>query len=279
MKILLLGASGVVGTAIQTVCKKKQIECISAAHDVIEITNPPELEEAITIYKPTIVINAVGIVGPNPCEFNPAEAFKTNAIAVRNLALMCANQNITLVQISTHAVFDGIKDDYYTELDIPKPIGVYGISKYAAELFVQSICKRYYIIRFPTLYGPRRNTKLGIVDKFIKLAKEGKELRVADDKVDSPSYNMDVAEGLVDVLIQNKPFGIYHIGNSGSVIFYDFVVKLSGLLKKDVELIRAKDSDFPPIFKPTKTAMKSIKLKPLRNWEDALNEYIMQITN
>ena len=71
------------------------------------------------------------------------------------------------------------------------------------------------------------------------------------------------------------PYGIYHLANRGMVSYYDFVKKLVDLLGVDAKLRRAKDIDFPALgHKPLKTAMKSIKLEPMRPWEDALSEYV-----
>ena len=79
---------------------------------------------------------------------------------------------IILVQTSTHAVFDGKRNKSYCEEDIPRPNNVYSGTKYLSELFVSSICKKYYIIRFPTLFGKRSNNQKGFVDKvYVALKK------------------------------------------------------------------------------------------------------------
>jgi dTDP-4-dehydrorhamnose reductase len=71
------------------------------------------------------------------------------------------------------------------------------------------------------------------------------------------------------------PYEVYHLANTGMASYYDFVKKLVDLLGVDVKLIRAKDSDFSALgYKPLKTAMRSVKLEPMRPWEDALSEYV-----
>lgn len=261
-------------------CERRDIQCIGLTHANLEITHKGEVEDAILKHSPDILINATGLVGVNACEPEPEKAFSVNTIAVSNLAKICEKGNIVLVQPSTHTVFDGTKDDYYTEEDIPNPLNIYGASKYAAECLVRNICSKHYIVRFPTFYGPRGNKSLGFVDKVLVWIGEGKTLRIADDKVDSPTYSLDIASTIISMLEEGWLSGIYHIANSGKVTFYDFVLKIVELMGTNTEVVRAKDKDFwVAAPNAVKTAMKSIKLPPLRSWQEALVDYMRSLEN
>ncbi len=275
MRILLFGSTGMMGTAIETICKERGINYIGITHDECDVTNASLVREKIEFYLPDIVINAVAIIGDNPCESDPLLCFNINAISVAYMAKTCEKNQIIFVQPSSHAVFDGEKDDYYTENDLPIPLSMYSASKYMAEIFALNLCKKHYIVRFPTMFGERENKRLGFVDKVINKIMKGEELKIADDKIDSMTYSIDAAEQLVWMLEQKVPYGIYHIANEGKVSYYDFVKKFAELLKADIKLKRAKDSEFPSLgHKPLKTSMKSIKLPPIRNWEVALYDYV-----
>ncbi|MCG2717545.1 MAG: sugar nucleotide-binding protein, partial [Nanoarchaeota archaeon] len=139
-KILLLGSTGLLGTAIEKVCKDRNVECVSIMHKQLEITNLLELNEVIKRFMPTIVINTVAIPGIDQCELEPQRAFAVNSIAVLNLAKICEKNKITLMQISSSSVFDGKNDGFYTEKDEVNPTGVYSASKYISECFVKNIC-------------------------------------------------------------------------------------------------------------------------------------------
>lgn len=275
MKILLFGSTGMIGTAVERVCKERNIEFIGLSHADVEITDPDGVEKKIEEYLPDVVMNSVAIIGVNLCEGDPLQAFNVNAISVSYMAKFCENKEITFVQPSSHAVFDGTKDGYYTENDTPNPINIYSASKYMAEIFATNLCEKHYVVRFPTMFGIRRNKKLGFVDKVVEKIKKSEELKIADDKIDSMTYAMDVAEQLVSMFEREMPYGVYHLANYGAVSYYDFVKKLIGLLGSKVKLTRAKDSDFPALaYKPLKTAMKSTKLPPMRPWEEALSDYV-----
>ena len=275
MRILLFGSTGMVGTAVELACKGRNIDYIGLDHNDVEITNLGAVRKTIDRYSPDVIINSVAIIGINICETNPLHAFDVNAIAVYHMAKYSEARGIAFVQPSSHAVFDGTKEGYYTEHDLPKPISIYSTSKYLSEIFAMNLCKKHYILRFPTMFGVRRNKNPGFVDKVIDNIKKGERLKIADDKIDSMTYALDVAERLVSMLEDKVPYGIYHLANSGMASYYDFVKKLIELLGADVELIKAKDGDFPALgYKPLKTAMKSVKLPPMRSWEDALSDYV-----
>jgi dTDP-4-dehydrorhamnose reductase len=274
-KILLFGATGVVGTGIEKACSET-IQCIALGHGDIDITVESDVQDAIEDIKPTIIINCVAKASIDPCEKDPQMALDIHCRAVVNLAKECQQRDICLIQPSSHAIFDGTKDEPYLESDIPKATSVYAASKLISERIVAAYCPRHYIIRFPTLFGPRRNNSPGFVDKVINWIKEGRELKIADDKMDSPTYSLDATAAVISLIRKSAPSGIYHIANQGWVSYFDFVLLIKDLLGADNKIHRAKDHDFhSTCFKPLRTGLKSSKIKSLRNYEIALKEYII----
>lgn len=275
MKILLIGSSGCFGTEFKRVCDTKKIPVINFSSKKLDIINFKELEKKIKKLKPTIIVNSSAIVGINQCEIDYEKAFAVNSIGALNLAKICKNMNITLVQTSTHAVFDGQKKQYYTEKDNPKPNNVYSGSKYLSEKFVSSICKKYYIIRFPTLFGDRKNKLLGFVDKVILALENNKKLMIAMDKIDTPTYAKDAAILLTEIILKKYNYGIYHLANSGKTSYFNFVKFMKKTLNSESVIIPVKDKYFiSEGFKPLKTSLKSNKIKKIRNWQLAIKEYL-----
>jgi dTDP-4-dehydrorhamnose reductase len=222
-----------------------------------------------------VVINAVALIGYDLCESDPVEAFRVNSLSASYLAKACEERNLTFVQLSTHAVFDGMKDTPYTELDSPNPLNCYAATKHMAELFCRNLCQRYYVVRLPTLFGPRRNNRPGFVDKVLERIGKGEPLRIASDKIDSPTYSLDAASALIRMLQESSPYGVYHLANHGSVSYFDLVATILQMTGSEASLTSVKDSDFPfSGKKPLKTSMTSEKLQPLRSWEDALKSYL-----
>ena len=275
MEILLFGSTGMVGTAVETVCKDRQITCISIPHSDADITNPHDSKNVIEKYSPDVIINSAALVGVIQCELEPKKAFDINAIAVSHLAKICEKNKITFVQISSSSVFDGKKNDFYTEKDLPNPTGIYSVSKYVAECLTRNTCNKYYIIRLPLLFGKRKNRGERFLDKLVEKIQNGGELRVSVDIIDSPTYTNDAANTLITMLEEEKTFGLYHVANSGKVSLYEFVSKMVELSGADIKIVEAKDKDFKsPAYKPPALPLKSIKLKPIRSWQDALRDYV-----
>lgn len=278
MKVALIGSNGLLGSAIKNELLKLNIECLFLMHNNFQI----EKNNSYVIldqFKPNIIINTAAYLGVEPCETNPMKAFEINTVGVASLARYCEDSSIVLVQISTDGVFDGNRGNY-TENDKPEPINIYGLSKYNAEQLVGNLCKKYYIARIPILFGNRENIGNIFIEKMYSLyLNEKSDLRISDDIINRPSYSVDVASMIVKLFMDNYEYGIYHIFNGGQLAsLYDFAKAFfheKGI--QDIVLSRAKACEFAKNeigLKPLNTSLASIKIQPLRDWQDGLKEYI-----
>ena len=278
-KIALIGSTGLVGCAIKQVLKRLDIDTLFLTHKNFEITNIEDYN-VIKDFGADVVINTAAYLGVEPCEKDPVEAFKINVIAVRDLARFCDNYSICLAYISTDAVFDG-KTGNYDEYSQPNPINMYGLTKYSGELMTKNLCQKYYIIRIPILFGKRENKGNIFIEKMYSLYKNGvKELRIADDVMNRPSYNNDVAERIVQIILNKYEYGIYHIYNGGKpASLYDFAKEFFTQMNIDIHIERAKASDFAANElgrKPLNTTISSSELEPLRDWKLAINDFVKE---
>ncbi len=263
------------GTALNQVCQSVGISCDQPSHTEVDVTDPDAIIGAIRLFTPDVVVNSVAMIGYDICENDPALAFGVNSLPASAMAKACADRDATFVQISTHAVFDGMATAPYSEEDVPNPLNCYAVTKYMAELFCRNLCKRHYVIRLPTLFGPRRNSRPGFVDKVLSRAVKGEKLRIAVDKIDSPTYSLDAARALVGMLQDCRPSGVYHLTNHGSVSYFDFVATMMRYIASSVEITAVNDGDFPfQGRKPLGTSMLSVRLPQMRSWQDALQEYL-----
>jgi len=264
-----------VGTALDAVCSRRGIPCVCPAHQAVDMMLPAQMAEALDAYRPTVVVNCVAIPSIEPCERDPGAAVALHCTAVEHLARECERRNMILVQPSTHAVFDGLKDSPYTEDDPVRATGVYGATKILSEKLAAAYCSRHYIPRFPTLYGPRRNGSQGFADKVLQWLKEGRPLRIAEDRVDSPTYSIDAAAAVLRMIVEEAPWGSYHVANDGWISYYEFVQKLKTLLGSESEIVPCKEKEFAsPYYKPLRTGLTSIKMKRLRSIDAALEDYV-----
>ncbi|MFH0853323.1 MAG: dTDP-4-dehydrorhamnose reductase [bacterium] len=270
MKILILGCWGMLGHELMKIFEKEEVRGWDFKE--LDITDRKAVEKAINKLDPEVVINAAAYTSVDDCETSIDKALKINGNAVGYLASACAQNGSILVHFSTDYVFDGKKKAGNSEEDIMDPINVYGQSKAKGELLIQEVMTRYYIVRTSWLYG--KNGK-NFVDMMLNMAKEKRVARVVNDQNGSPTYALDLAETVALILKEEKPFGIYHVTNSGSTTWYDFAREIFKIMKQDVPLQAVTSKEFPRAAKrPEYSILLNSKLKPLRPWKEALRDYL-----
>jgi dTDP-4-dehydrorhamnose reductase len=272
-KILLLGSTGKMGTAISEIFNN-DYEIIGKNSSHINVRDFEKVEDLIKEYKPHIVINTVAYLGIDPCEIDPELAFDLNAKYPKLLAELSSKLGYTLVHFSTDAVFNDEKGDYYVESDTPAPLNLYGQTKHEGDKYIQTIADKYYIFRIPILFGKTfKDTQF--VEKMLCSSKDGcSVLRVANDIISSPTYNKDVAARIKDLLEAKQLFGLYHIANEGKASLYELMKKIKEHLSLEADIAKASYKDFSFIgTKNTFTPIKSEKIGSLRSWQEAVKDY------
>ena len=121
--------------------------------------------------------------------------------------------------------------------DAPGPVSVYGLSKLAGEYLVRSICPRHYVIRTCGLYGLGGSRSKGgnFPETMLRLAAQGKPIRVVNDQVVTPTYTADLAR-TVSQLIRTGAYGLYHITSGGSCTWFEFAQTLFELAGVSADL-------------------------------------------
>jgi dTDP-4-dehydrorhamnose reductase len=203
-------------------------EAVGVGRDEFDITDLETAGGKVREIAPDLVIHSAAYTDVDGCETNIELAYRVNAIGTKNIALACRERDIPLVYISTDFVFDGKKQTPYLEWDAPNPIAVYGASKYAGEQIVSSLLSKFYIVRVAWLYGEHGKN---FVYTIRRLAGERDKLQVVNDQKGSPTFTVDVAEG-IGKLIKTGAYGVYHMVNKGETTWHGFaekILQLSGI--------------------------------------------------
>jgi dTDP-4-dehydrorhamnose reductase len=284
MKIAVIGANGQLGTDL---CKVLQNQDVTALDiDEIDITNVDSVKKVFSNYHPDIIINTAAYVRVDDCERHKDTAYKVNAIGARNIAVIAQKVNAKLVFIGTDYIFGGESEPRlipYMEFDHPAPINIYGSSKLGGEDFVKHLCNRYFIVRVSGLFGVAGSSGKGgnFIETILKLAKERSELRVVDDQIFSPSYTVDVAN-IIAQLIKTENYGIYHVTNKEICSWYDFALEILSKTGLKTPVIPIKSDELNQQAKrPAYSVMDHYHLRlmgldNLRSWQEALQDYLKQ---
>src|SRR5262245_61811651 len=131
MKILIVGAGGQLGRALQTVLTGQDVVALTRSQ--LDVTRSEDTLEAVTAHPPDVVLNAAAYINVDGAESEQAAAYKVNAVAPRNLSIASCEIGAPLVHVSTDYVFDGLGDRPYHEFDRTNPLSIYGKSKLEGE--------------------------------------------------------------------------------------------------------------------------------------------------
>jgi dTDP-4-dehydrorhamnose reductase len=273
-KVLILGYKGMLGGELMKVFGN---EAVGWDREDIDATATEDLRLKIKDLSPGIVINCVAYNDVDGAEQNQDSAFKLNSDVPENLAKICKELGIILVHFSTNYVFDGQKGEY-AETDAPSPLSVYAKSKYQGELAVQKNCEKFYLIRTAVLFGPKgqsEKSKKSFVDIMLGLALKESQVKVINDEINSFTYAVDLAQAVKLLLVQDRPFGIYHLTNSGLASWYDLAKEIFKIKNIKIELLPVLSSEFPrKAIRPKKSVLLNTKFLALRPWQEALSDFL-----
>lgn len=276
MNILLLGKSGLLGQALFRVFSNHHV-IIAPTHNECDVTDKNQLEVFISKQSVDVVLNATGYAKVDDAEQNRDAAFLLNATAVKYLCQILAPKNIPLVHFSTDYVFDGTKNEGYTESDSPAPLSVYGASKAEGEKEILKSLKAFYLIRTSWIFGPGGKN---FVDTMIELRHKNPEkpFEVVNDQKGCPTYTFDLAQAVFR-LLETKNYGIYHIVNGGNCTWFEFAQEIFQQLGVPQEILPITSEQLNrPAKRPACSILQNTKLEPLRPWKQALADYLMNKT-
>jgi len=279
MKIVLLGAKGMLGRALQA--EFEQTNVVAALdQDEVDITNEEMVRRLVSKVKPEVIINAAAYTNVDGAEIDRETAQAVNEIGVGNIARVAEEIDAVLVHYSTDYVFDGKKQAGYKEDDLPGPaVNSYGASKLAGERLLKTINPKFYLIRTAWLYGAGGknfvDTMVGLGQQLAGRGREQQELRVVNDQWGSPTYTVDLAQATRRILDGRLPWGIYHLVNDGVTTWYELAVKIFENIQQDVTVTPVASTEYPrPAKRPTWSVLINEKGPKLRAWQNALAEYL-----
>jgi dTDP-4-dehydrorhamnose reductase len=278
MKMMVTGAGGMTGAAVTRLARARGWECAAFTRADLDITDGPTVASLTAAEKPDVIVNAAAYTAVDAAEDDAAQAMSVNAAGAGNVAAAAERHGAAVIHLSTDYVFDGSSSIPYKPADATCPINVYGESKLAGEIAVQSECRRHFIVRTSWVYSHEGKN---FVRTMLRLADEGKTLRVVDDQHGRPTSSADLAEAVLAVA--ERAFGspqlggIFHFANSGITTWYQFAQEIFSLRGGNSQAVTPVGSDeFPTRARrpswsvlDTSTFEQEFGMTP-RPWQQAL---------
>lgn len=269
-KVLVTGSGGQLGLELTEILPGRGHEVVAFSRAELDVADFGAVGWALAEHAPDLVVNAAAFTNVDGCEKETDLAYRVNALGPRNLAQLCEERGCDLLHVGTNYVFDGESERPYEPFDPPNPISAYGRTKLAGEEYVMRLTNRWYVVRSAGVYGRGHN----FVRTMLRVAAGRDVLKVKEDEFISPTYALDLAEGILGV-IEDGRYGLYHLTNSGSCSWYEFAKEIFGLAGVEVEVVPVPGSEYPlPAARPANGVLSTLGSPELRHWREALKDYL-----
>ena len=282
--ILVTGGNGQLASCIKDVEKEyDDLNIIYTDHLELDIC---ELNQIQTFFKsnPQIdyCINCAAYTAVDKAETEAEKAFEINATGAKNLAQVCNDHDAILIHVSTDFVFDGEKNEPYTETDAANPISVYGASKLQGEVEIQQALKGHFIIRTSWLYSEYGNN---FMKTMLRLAETRDGISVVSDQIGTPTYAGDLAEIIIQIInTKTEKYGIYHYSNEGVASWFEFAKEIFKLTENKIKVNPIPSIEYlTPAKRPKYSVLDKKKIIDVFKidipfWRESLKKVILQGT-
>lgn len=259
----------------------------------LDITDASAVEKALLSVKPDVVIHCAAWTAVDLAEDDDKreKVRAINADGTKHIADVCKLLNCKMVYLSTDYVFDGQgTEPWDPDCKDYRPLSIYGQTKLEGELAVSETLEKFFIVRIAWVFGKNGNN---FIKTMLKVGKNHDRLTVVNDQIGTPTYTLDLAILLVD-MIETEKYGYYHATNEGGYIsWYDFACEI---FRQAAELgYTDYDSDHLTVVpvttaeygiskaaRPFNSRLDKSKLTKngfslLPSWQDALTRYLKEI--
>lgn len=296
MKILVTGVNGQLGhDAVSELIRRghtvvgsgsSETSFCPAEYCCLDIRDEAAVISAISDLKPDAVIHCAAWTAVDAAESseNIDKVYAVNSKGTENIARACKLIDCKMLYISTDYVFNGEGTSPWSpDCKDYAPLNVYGKSKLEGELAVSGLLEKYFIVRTSWVFGLNGGN---FVRTMLKLAKKHDVLRVVNDQIGAPTYTIDLARLLAD-MIESDKYGYYNATNEGGYVsWYDFSTAILSTAGYNAALIPVTTDEygFCTAKRPLNSRLDTAKLssagfKLLPPWQDALKRYLAELKN
>jgi len=273
MKILILGASGLLGQALMREWSGDEV--IGLSSNDVDIRDNRRVLQTVQTLNPEWIVLSAAYTDVDGCESNREQAFAVNRDGAVNVAEAAQQMKAKLLFLSSDYVFDGKKTSPYETDDPRNPQSVYGRTKAEAEVGLLELLPECCIVRTSWLFG--RGGKC-FPDTILKLAAARPALDVVNDQRGCPTYTVDLARAIAEIC-RNNVTGIVHTTNAGDCSWFEFaraIVNSAGL-PTEVRPVSTKQMA-RPAPRPAYSVLSPASLREwgiaMPAWPEALQRYL-----
>ena len=255
MKILITGSNGLLGQKLVQLILEKGNDLVATArgenrlpipednysYRSLDITDKDQVLQVIGEENPDVVIHTAAMTNVDQCETEREGCRKLNVDAVEYIIKACEHTGAYLLHLSTDFIFDG-EAGPYDENGIPNPVSFYGESKLAAEKLLFDSNIKYGIARTVLVYGTAHDMSRSNIILWVKRSLEaGKDIKVVDDQLRSPTLAEDLAIGCY-LMAQKRAEGVFNISGKDLLTPYDMAIKTAEFFNLETSTMTRTDA-------------------------------------
>jgi dTDP-4-dehydrorhamnose reductase len=279
-RVVVFGSSGQLGVELRAELLRRGYEVRGFERKDLDIGDGERVERELAEFEPWAVFNAAAYNQVDVAEREPLAAYEANALGVRNIALACRQNDARLIHFSTDYVFDGRLGRPYIETDATHPLGAYAVSKLAGELYAQAYLDRPLIVRTSGVFGPGglRTARGNFPELMLRLAREGKPIRVVEDHTASPTFAPALASRSIDLLERDLD-GIFHVGGGQPTSWFEFAKLIFSKAGVEANLTSTNSREYRTVaIRPEFSALENARMRTcglaaMPPLEQAMEEY------
>ena len=280
MKVLVTGVKGQLGFDVMKRLAALNIEARGVDYTDCDLTDGPSVMALVRGESPDAIIHCAAYTAVDRAETEPEQCAAVNGMGTLNLVRAALAVDAKLLYVSTDYVFSGEGD---TPVDISAPYqprNVYGLTKAQGEEAVRSLMNRSFIVRTSWVFGAHGDN---FVKTMLRLGADHSEVSVVGDQIGSPTYTVDLARLLCD-MVQTNRYGIYHATNEGYCSWASFAAEIMRQAGLRCTVRAIPTSEYPTLARrPANSRLSKVSLDQagiarLPQWEDALSRYLAEIS-
>lgn len=279
--VVVFGSRGQLGVELVAEFTRRGYNVAGFDRATVDINDSHRVERALAEADPALVLNAAAYNQVDVAESEPVPAFLANGLAVRNLAMACRQLDARFVHFSTDYVFDGSAGRAYIEEDQPHPLGAYGVSKLAGEMYARAYLETPLVIRTSGVFGPGglKTPRGNFIETMLRLAATNRPIRVVEDHVASPTYSPLLAARTAD-LVERQQHGLFHVGGGTPISWFDYAALIFRVAGLNPQLQRTNEREHRTAARrPKYSALSNAKMErsgvePMPPLEKAVEMYL-----
>jgi len=279
--VSIIGPNGQLGSDLVKVFTKAGWKVLPITHAEISVENQESVLSALKNAQTDWVINTAAFHKVDECEKDSQKAWEINAHGAKNVATVARDLGMRSIFISSDYVYSGDKGTSYSEREPVSPVNAYGHSKAGGEAVTLAASEKNLVVRIASVFGAAGSSGKGgnFVETIINKAKAGDPLSVVDDILMSPTYTVDAAQKILELLKRDQ-LGIFNATNSGSTTWFGFAQEILNQTKLQTELVSSKTNWESPLKRPKNSSLNISKIDSLSinspDWPDGLSRYLKE---